>query len=191
METILAHQKIENIKKIMKKDLEESLRHMQKNPTTGLPHNQQVVSAQVETIFIIDSLIEEIKQLNQNILDSNKQNEKLERANYKLQVAMFVLSFVATFVVVYPIFTQLVSFIFFKYIIPILKSVNNLKGYPTGLIILILSYTTTLIASIFALKILKKYVTKNVGVKDEIKITDKVHIKVVDNDGIVKEEKDA
>jgi len=161
----------------MKKELEESLRHMQTHPTTGLPHNQQVVSAQVETIFIVDNLIKEIQQLNENILNSNKQSEKLARTNNQLQVAMLILSFIGTFVLVSPVLTQLVSFIFNK-------------SYPKGPFVSILSFITGMVVSIIVLKLIKKYVSKNVNYKDEIKITDKVHIKVVDSGGTVKEDKD-
>lgn len=177
MAMILIRQRIGNIKKIMKKELEESLRHMQNHPTTGLPHNQQVVSTQVETIFIIDNLIKEIQQLNENILNSNKQSERLARTNNQLQVAMLVLSFIGTFVLVSPVLTQLVLFIFNK-------------GYPNGPFILILSYTVAIAVSIIVLKLLRKYIGKNISLKDEIKITDKVHVEVVDSDGAIKEERD-
>lgn len=87
----------------MKKELEESLRHIQAHPSTGLAHNQQQISTQVETIFAIDELKEQIIKLNKTIEESEKQNQRLEQSNYKLQIAMLILTAIGTIVIVYPI----------------------------------------------------------------------------------------
>ena len=87
----------------MKKELEDSLRHMQSHPTTGEPHNQQVVSTQVETIFMLDGLKKEIIKLNKNIELSDKQSKRLEVSNYRLQWAMLILTFIATMISVYTL----------------------------------------------------------------------------------------
>jgi len=81
----------------MKKELEDSLRHMQANPTTGTPHNQQLISTQVETIFAIDSLQEEISKLKTTIVSLDSQNEKLNKTNIRLQWSMVGLT-VATII---------------------------------------------------------------------------------------------
>jgi len=86
----------------MDDELAQSLRHMQSHPTTGEPHNQQVISTQVETIFAIDGLTNEIKNLSELIDKSNKQSKKLEQSNYNLQVGMLFLTFVATTATIAP-----------------------------------------------------------------------------------------
>lgn len=72
----------------MDTELEKSLRHMQANPTTGTPHNQQLISTQVETIFAIDKLKEEIEKLSKTIVSLDKQNQNLEKTNIRLQWSM-------------------------------------------------------------------------------------------------------
>lgn len=72
----------------MKKELAESLRQIQANPTTGTAHNQQLISTQVETIFAVDELREEIGKLSQTIVSLDKQNQSLEKTNIRLQWSM-------------------------------------------------------------------------------------------------------
>jgi len=76
----------------MKQELAESLRHMQTHPTTGTAHNKQLISTQVETIFAVEDLKEEIGKLSQTIVSLDKQNEKLEKTNIKLQWSMVALT---------------------------------------------------------------------------------------------------
>ena len=67
---------------MLSKEAREELTHIMNNPTTGLPHNQHVVSSQVHTVFAIDSFEKTIKKLDKN--------------NLKLQKTMFWLTFAAT-----------------------------------------------------------------------------------------------
>lgn len=87
----------------MNKKLERSLRDMQANPTTGTAHNHQLISTQVETIFSLYKLQEEISKLSLAVKNADKQSQRLERSNYRLQLAMVILTAIATLVVVYPI----------------------------------------------------------------------------------------
>ncbi len=127
----------------MKKELEESLRRMQANPTTGTPHNQQVISTQVETIFILDELNGQIKQLNKNIEESDKQSRRLEVSNYRLQWAMLILTAIATMIVAYPIIKIIFNWVagFFKfgaYSETIIRVVSAVIATATGIIPLII-----------------------------------------------------
>lgn len=95
----------------MKKKLADSLRHMQANPTTGTPHNQQVISTQVETIFAVDELKKEITKLSNIIEKANRQSEKLEQSNYTLQVVMLILTAIATAVAVSPMISSITKYL--------------------------------------------------------------------------------
>lgn len=147
----------------MKKELEKSLRHMQSHPTTGTPHNQQVISTQVETIFAIDKLLREIKALSKNISDSNQQSEKLEQSNYKLQIAMLFLSFIAITVTAYQIFNSLIQTTIFAILL-------------------------TLITSIITFFIGKKFVKNiDISLKESVRINDKLNIVLKDKNGKIKD----
>ncbi|HSW48479.1 MAG TPA: hypothetical protein VLG67_05365 [Candidatus Saccharimonadales bacterium] len=63
----------------MKKELKERLLDMQANPTTGTAHNHQLITTQVETIFVVDELKDEITKLSQTIISLDKQNQNLEK----------------------------------------------------------------------------------------------------------------
>ena len=91
----------------MKEELRESLRHMQSHPTTGTPHNQQVISTQVETIFMLDELKKQMTILNKTIRASEKQGRKLEVSNYRLQWAMLILATITTIIATYPVLLSL------------------------------------------------------------------------------------
>lgn len=80
----------------MKKELADSLRHMQTHPTTGTPHNQQVISTQVETIFMLDELNNKIIKLNDTIEKAEVQSQKLETSNYKMQKWFLALAIIGT-----------------------------------------------------------------------------------------------
>jgi Ni,Fe-hydrogenase I large subunit len=70
----------------MKKELEQSLRYMQSHTTTGEPHNQQVISTQVETIFALDKVGEKLSELTKTIKKNNEQSKNIEESNLKLQI---------------------------------------------------------------------------------------------------------
>jgi hypothetical protein len=65
---------------MLSKEEKEGLINIMNNPTTGLPHNQNVISSQVHAVFAIDSLERTIKELDNN--------------NLKLQKTMLWLTFV-------------------------------------------------------------------------------------------------
>lgn len=93
----------------MDKKLEKSLRHIQSHPTTGTPHNQQLISTQVESIFAIDNLQKEIRKLVKTIIRFDKKNTKLEISNLRLQKQMLLLTTAATMIVVFQ-FLQTINF---------------------------------------------------------------------------------
>ncbi len=162
----------------MKKELEESLRHIQSHPTTGLPHNQQQISTQVETIFAIDELKEQIVKLNQSIEKSGEQNQRLELSNYKLQQAMLVLTAITTGVVVFP----LIQF-FSKIIGPTL--VNLAKAISTPVVIInFLSFLTPILIGLIVILLTFKYEKK---LSETIKLKDSIDIVVKDKEGKIKE----
>ena len=68
----------------------DKLRNIQKNTTTGTPHNEQLIYTQVESIFALDKLAHEISILKNVLESSSKQNEKLTQSNHILQLAMFI-----------------------------------------------------------------------------------------------------
>lgn len=57
---------------MLSREEREGLTHIMNNPTTGLPHNQHVVSSQVHAVFAIDSLERTIKELDNNNLRLQK-----------------------------------------------------------------------------------------------------------------------
>lgn len=162
----------------MKKKLEESLRHIQSHPTTGLPHNQQQISTQVETIFAIDELKEQIAKLNQFIEKSGGQNQRLELSNYKLQQAMFVLTAITTGVVVFPLIQ-----LFSKIIGP--SFVNLAKAISTPVVIInFLSFFTPIVIILIVILSAFKYEKK---FSETIKLKDFIDIVVKDKEGKIKE----
>ncbi len=173
----------------MKKELKESLREMQKNPTTGLPHNQQVVSTQIETIFMIDSLITEIKNLNSTIEKANKQNEKLEQTNLRLQYAMLILTAIGTAVIVYPIMKVIINTVFL-YFQSILTGIINFKSFPTENVIVVISTLIAIISAIGSFIAEKKFLTHHISFTDSVKLKDSLHMELRDKDGNIKEIRD-
>ncbi|MCX6706469.1 MAG: hypothetical protein NTV24_05240 [Candidatus Woesebacteria bacterium] len=159
----------------MKKDLVESLRHMQSNPTTGLPHNQHVISTQVETIFAIDNLNEQIKRLTKTVEQNEIQSQKLEKSNINLQLIMVVLTFITAIIAVFPIFL----FIFNNLIFPIASKLLNVAVIPLTISVLIASMLS-IITSWLVSRYKKRFA-------DIIRISDNVDIVLRDKDGRTKE----
>lgn len=62
----------------------DSLEHMRRNPTTGTPHNQQVISTQVEEIYAIDRLEIAINDLKNTITSLDKKSGSLEKTVVRL-----------------------------------------------------------------------------------------------------------
>ena len=85
----------------MKKELKKNLRDMQSHPTTGEPHNRQVISTQVETIFMLDRVGDEISELNKTIVLNIEQSKKTEESNYRLNSMITLLTIVSTSIVVF------------------------------------------------------------------------------------------
>jgi len=95
----------------MKEELKESLEQIKTHPTTGTAHNAQLITTQVETIFLLDDLKDEIKRLTKTIEEAEIQNQKLEASNYNLQKAMFVLTAITTAIAVYPLLSLIIALI--------------------------------------------------------------------------------
>lgn len=158
----------------MKKELADSLRHMQANPTTGTPHNQQLISTQVETIFMLDELKEQIEKLNNTIALSEKQSQRLEESNYKLQKVMLLFTAITTTIAAFP-----VLLIVFNYISPIITSLLNISAIPIA-IVGVISALVSLIVGFITFRYQLKF-------SDTIKIRDSIDMVVRDKDGKVKE----
>lgn len=151
----------------MKKEQAESLRYMQSHPTTGTPHNQQVISSQVETIFAIDALKEQLEKLNEIISSSEIQNQKLELSNYRLQQAMFVLTAITTGVVIFPIMQY-----FSKIISPYFAVLAKAISAPVFLVNSLLFLTPIIVSfiSIILTWTFQKKFSDSIHIKDSIKI---------------------
>ena len=76
----------------MKQEVRNSLIHIQNNPTTGTPHNANMITVQVETAFAIDELTIEVRNLKDKIVELDSQNNKLEKAMLGLTIATVILS---------------------------------------------------------------------------------------------------
>lgn len=162
----------------MKKKLAESLRHMQSHPTTGTPHNQQVISTQVETIFMLDELNKKIVKLNKTIKESDKQSKKLEMSNYRLQWATLILTFIATVIVAYPVLSSVVNWLS-SYLGQLLnfEPALQLTAVVAGFLSAIIGFITTA----YGKKYYEKKITETVSIKDSVNIV------VKDKKGNIKE----
>ncbi len=94
----------------MEEELKNKLRDVQKNASTGEEYNKQVMFAQVETIFAIDALENEIERLSKVVKDSNAQSEKLEKSNYTLQIIMLILTGITTIIAVKPVVKEILTY---------------------------------------------------------------------------------
>jgi hypothetical protein len=74
----------------MKKEVKDSLRHIQSHPTTGTPHNANMNTVMVETAFAIDDLTTEVVLLKDKIVELDSHNGKLERVMVWLTVVTAV-----------------------------------------------------------------------------------------------------
>jgi len=84
--------------------LKDDLRHMQSHPTTGTAHNEQLISTQVETIFAVDKLGDEVNKLSSTIISLDKQNQSLEQTNIRLQWVMVALTIATVLLTVLTLF---------------------------------------------------------------------------------------
>lgn len=149
----------------MKTELEKQLRHIQQNPTTGTAHNQQVLTTQVETIFAIDGLKEEVKKLITVIEDSSKQSQKLEVSNSKVQTAMLALTVITTFIVVLEGATK-----FYAAVSPwVTRKLDNpgLASLLGGTVPIIIA---TFVAVFVYLKTQKTFLNEGLRLKDHLNI---------------------
>lgn len=163
----------------MKKELEDSLRYMQSHPTTGLPHNQQIVSTQVETIFALDELKQQVAILNKTIEASDKQSQKLEKSNYRLQQAMLILTAIATMIAAYPVILSLI-----KWVSPYVEQLFRFGSISISLISVLAGILSAL-TGFLAITIEKKLYEKNFF--EIIKIKDSMDAVLKDRDGNIKE----
>ncbi len=169
----------------MNKELEASLRERQTHPTTGLPHNQQVISTQVETVFALDSLQQEVVKLRKTIETANSQSEKLERSNYRLQVAMLVLTAMSTGVILFPFFRGLINSIY-----PWLSmSLNKLGAiHLSEIFITIISVLLSLVSALVTFFAEKKIVKKiTINLQDDVKVNDSFSAVLRDKNGEIKD----
>ena len=137
----------------MKKDLEKSLRHIQKNPTTGTAHNQQLISTQVEEIFALDRLTKEVKTLGKIVSKTIVQSEKMKKSNYRLQMAIMVLTALSTGVIVFPATKLVIAFILNS--IPELNKVYASTDFT--FLATLLSLIVVIITFVFERIVLNKY----------------------------------
>lgn len=164
----------------MEERLKYNLRKIQSNPTTGIAHNQQLITTQVESIFMLDSLKEEINHLNKALENSDKINQKLEQSNYRLQWAMLLLTAITTFVTIYPILKEYMTSLFTTNIFGF-----SLTAATTGLIAAVLAgFIVGALLAIVKNK-MNKIIITNIG--DQIKLRDSVKIVLKDEDGNIKE----
>lgn len=162
----------------MNKELVDKLRHIQANPTTGTPHNGQVIFTQVETIFMLDELRKEIKNLSKNIKESDEQSKQLEISNYKLQWAMFFLTFVGVAIAAYPVLNHLLNLI----ISFLPKSIDI--AYTMEVTAILSSILATLVGMVTSFYS-KKYYDKNL--LESIKISDSFEAVLKDKEENTKE----
>lgn len=165
----------------MDAELEKSLRHMQQNPTTGIPHNQQVISTQVENVIATYKLIDKIKDLERTLDKSGKRSQILEQSNYKLQRIIVALTSITTIIAVYE---------FLSRILPQLLTVLTpfLKQIPGALGELLRSSLAGVIASL-VLSLVSGIITYIKGRKftDTIVLKDHLQMIVRDKEGKIKE----
>lgn len=141
----------------MDKKLEESLRYIQSHPTTGTPHNQQLISTQVESIFAIDNLQKEIRKLAKTITRLDKKNAELEESNLRLQKQMLLLTTVATMIVVFQ-FLQTINFsVLVERVSNILKEAGILL-IPDNVAVIITT-VIALVAGLMSFYYQRKYVS--------------------------------
>lgn len=63
---------------------------------TGLSTHEGQRVIELNTLESLEKLNKQIGELNKTIKKSNKQNSALEKSNYKLQIMIFILAFIAT-----------------------------------------------------------------------------------------------
>lgn len=83
----------------MNKELEEKLRNIQANPTTGSAHNKQIIFTQVEEIFALDKATKEINALGNNFANYSKNAKKETHAMRYLTIALAVVAALQLFIV--------------------------------------------------------------------------------------------
>lgn len=159
----------------MKKELAKGLRYIQNHPTTGLDYNQNVLSTQVETIFMLDSLKKDIKGLNKTIAESNIKSGRLEQSNYKLQIAMLVLTGITTAIALFPFLQKLLV----DFVVPALTKSTNIV-FSTNLV-----YFTTIFWAV--LGGLTAFLVEKKIIKDKVTISDSIQMILRDKDGKIKE----
>lgn len=161
----------------MKKELAKSLRHMQANPTTGTPHNHQVISAQVETIFAVDSLKKQIVKLRRTIEVNEKQSQILEQSNMNLQRSMLALTLVTTIIASFPV----LKFIFSELISPLVSNALNVT-FSSDVLTILVTIVPAFLSVIIGV-ITSRYQRLFL---DKINLSDSINIVLRDKDGNIK-----
>ena len=76
----------------MKKELEKSLRDIQSNPASGTSNTEKITFVQVEEIFAIDKLTEEVTVLKDNLADYNQASIRENRSLRYFTIALMVVA---------------------------------------------------------------------------------------------------
>ena len=168
----------------MKKELEEKLRYMQDHPTTGTPHNEQQIFTQVETVFALDSLQQEVSRLTSTIEKSNKQSKKLEQSNYRLQIAMFVLTAISTGIAVFAFLREFIS-LDSEWLKQILNSLGAIPSLE--LLVTVIPALLSVIAGVTTFFIEKKAIKNfQIDIQEKNKVTDNFEALLQDKDGNIR-----
>ncbi len=122
-----------------------------------------------------------LRELSQNIKDSDEQSRKLELSNYRLQIAMLILTAIATMIVAYPLFVKIITWIF-----ELIKVNVHLGIYDVSIISLIAGLLTGFV-SYSIVNVEKKVI--EIKLRDTVKIKDSISAVVLDKDGNIKDKR--
>jgi len=140
-----------------------------------------MISTQVETIFAIDKLTQEIERLRSGLDRSSKESGQLERSNYKLQIAILIATTVGALNIIIPILKTFASWIA-NAILPVLHRLTEINfGQPETVAFLttILSVISAIVTFIAGRKVIQ--------FEDNIKVRDSIEMVLTDRNGKIKE----
>jgi hypothetical protein len=170
----------------MKKEIADSLRHMQNNPTTGAAHNAQLISAQVETIFMLDDLKTEVVNLNKTIKSSNEQSVKLELSNNRFQLMILILTAITTMIAIYP-FLRIPVTLIASGLALVASNVLKVSILQSDFVAALSGFISLMIG-IVTFYLERKFVSEyKIKLNDTIHVTDSAHIARIDKDGNIKD----
>ncbi len=171
----------------MKKEREDKIRRIHFGK---LSVNEINKITQVETILILDELNDQLRKLNENLVKSDNQSQKLEQSNYRLQWIMLILTAITAFVAIYPFIEAFTLYLALQ-LSPVISSMLRINLLSNELIQILASIVTASLGILFA------YITNRrvsnlytINLEDHIKLRDSLHIILRDKDGNIKEERD-